>query len=302
MKHSIKLILACLLFLSACKGASQQEEGLIIVCTTGIIADCISEIVEDKATVISLMGPGVDPHLYKASQGDLIKLSKADIVIYNGLHLEGKMGHVLDNAAQNKEVIAVGDFANPEDLKEVGNESTLRDPHIWFNPELWMFCMAGVVEELQLIPGLEGINVRFEEYQEEVLAMHQSMQKLLDNELDRSKRILITSHDAFSYFGDAYYFEVRGLQGISTAAEFGIKDVTDLIDFVIERELKALFIETSVSDRNLKAVVEGAEARGYSVELGGALYSDALGNAEGSAGSYIGMIKTNIETILQGLK
>ena len=302
MRISIKWMLALLLFVTACSSSNQQKEGLVIVCTTGIIADCISEIVQENATVVSLMGPGVDPHLYKASQGDLIKLSEADVVIYNGLHLEGKMGQVLENAAKSKEVISVGDFANDQDLKKVGDGSSLRDPHIWFNPELWMFCMEGVVEELQLIKGLEGVGARFEEYRKEVLAMHETMTELLNAELDSSERVLITSHDAFSYFGDAYGFEVRGLQGISTAAEFGIKDVTELIDFVIELKLKAVFIETSVSDRNLKAVVEGAEARGYDIKLGGALYSDALGDAEGPAGSYIGMIKANIQTIIEGLK
>jgi manganese/zinc/iron transport system substrate-binding protein len=280
------------------------DDGKItIVTTTGIVGDCVREIVGDKAEVISLMGAGVDPHLYKASQGDIAKLSSADIIIYNGLHLEGKMAQMLENYGKQKQAFAIGNYISKSDLKRVDSNSDLVDPHVWFNPKLWMQGLGGVAKELDKIDGLSGTLVNFEAYRKRVEALELELNEGLDSTLvEQGQRILITSHDAFEYFGDAFHFKVRGLQGISTAAEYGAKDVKDLIDFIIENKIKSVFIETSVSDKNLKAVIEGAKARGYNLKIGGTLYSDALGEANTNAGSYIGMLQANINTIIEGLK
>ncbi len=294
--------LGALFLLSTCTKIDDGNNKMLIVTTTGIIGDCISEIVGEKANVISIMGPGVDPHLYKASQGDLEKLARADVILYNGLHLEGKMGQVLKKAGKDKVILAMGDFAPTDRLKRVDKESELVDPHIWFHPDLWMNCLKGLVSQLNKVDGLQGIDSSYQIYNQKVRKSFDSLRISLDEALDQDSRILITSHDAFSYFGDAFGFEVRGLQGISTAAEFGIRDVADLIDFIIDNKVKSVFIETSVSDKNLRSVVEGAEARNNKLKIGGTLYSDALGESNGPAGSYIGMLEQNVSTIIMGLK
>lgn len=304
MKNYFILVLIFGLICSTigCGPAEQESAKPVIVTTTGIIADCIRNIVGDKAEVLSIMGAGVDPHLYKASQGDLEKLSKADVIIYNGLHLEGKMAQVLSKMSANKLAIAVGDYADPDELKRADAQSDLYDPHIWFNPELWMNSMQGVCFELEKVEGIGSLDSSFAAYYSKVMTSQKKLLLELDSLLADSQRILITSHDAFEYFGDAFRFKVRGLQGISTAAEYGIKDVSNLISFVVDNKVKAVFIETSVSDKNLRSVVEGAKARNYELKIGGTLYSDALGADGTKEGTYIGMIEANVRTIIQGLK
>lgn len=303
MINKLKFLLLTLsVVMFSCNSTQEDSSSIKIVTTTGIIGDCIKEIIGDRAEVESLMGAGVDPHLYKASQGDLQKLTRADVIVYNGLHLEGKMAAVLSKMGNSKVAIAVGDHAPDSLLKRVDQESELRDPHIWFDPVLWMDCMEGVVKELSKMQGLEDIMDSYVEYRVEVMEKHRELQEKLDNELPSAKRILITSHDAFEYFGDAYGFRVRGLQGISTAAEYGIKDVQDLIGFVMENDISAVFIETSVSDKNLKAVVSGAKAQNFELKIGGTLYSDALGEDGTPSGTYIGMLESNVNTIISGLK
>lgn len=288
--------------LFSCSPQEKSNEKIQIVTTTGIIGNCLQEIIGDKADVVSLMGAGVDPHLYKASQGDLRMLSSADVIVYNGLHLEGKMSQVLSKMSNSRVAISVGSFAADSLLKRVDEKSELRDPHIWFNPILWLNCLDGVVNELKQMEGLEDIDEGFEIYKAKVLAKHNELVAKLNAELPPEKRILITSHDAFEYFGDAYGFQVRGLQGISTAAEYGVKDVQDLIAYVIENKVKAVFIETSVSDKNLRSVVAGAQAQDFQLMIGGTLYSDALGEDGTSAGTYTGMLESNVNTIIEGLK
>lgn len=281
----------------------QANQKITILATTGVVGDCVREIVGDKAIVISLMGAGVDPHLYRASQGDIEKLTNADIIVYNGLHLEGKMAQMLENYATQKPIFAIGDYLPKQDLKRVDKTSDLLDPHIWLSPQLWLKGLGGVAKELDKMEGLEGTLQAYEIYKDTIQAATQRLEDELAHQLpDSSKRLLITSHDAFSYFGDAFGFEVRGLQGISTAAEYGTKDVKLLIDFIIERGVKSVFVETSVSDKNLKAVLEGARARGYNITIGGQLYSDALGAANTPAGTYQGMLGVNVATIIAGLK
>jgi manganese/zinc/iron transport system substrate-binding protein len=294
-------IVAFLIILGGCS-KGPKSDGITIVTTTGIVGDCIRNIVPKEGTVLPLMGAGVDPHLYKASQGDIAKLAGADIIVYNGLHLEGKMAKMLENYAKQKKVFSLGSYIDKTKLKRVDETSDLVDPHIWFNPEIWLEGLQGVAAELSKIKGLDSTAIRCEKYANDIKANVKVLSINLDTSLSHEKRILITSHDAFEYFGDAFSFEVRGLQGISTAAEYGAKDVKDLIDFIIDRKVKAVFVETSVSDKNLRAVIEGANARDYKLEIGGILYSDALGQDGTPEGTYMGMLEANIYTVIEGLK
>ena len=290
------------IMMNSCSIKNAKNKQLTIVTTTGIIGDCVSQIVGEQAKVISIMGAGVDPHLYKASQGDIAKLSQADIIVYNGLHLEGKMAQMLENFSKTKPVFSVGDYIEKTDLKEVDKTSDLVDPHVWFSPNLWIDGLGGVALELDKLEGLDSIIERYKSYALEIKSTQTMLQKLLDKNLDSNERILITSHDAFEYFGDAFKFKVRGLQGISTTAEYGTKDIKDLTDFIIDNKIKSVFVETSVPNKNLEAVVASAQARDYSIRIGGTLYSDALGEKNTSAGTYKGMLISNVQTIIKGLK
>ena len=300
--NKISVLVIATIMMNSCSIKNAKNKQLTIVTTTGIIGDCVSQIVGEQAKVISIMGAGVDPHLYKASQGDIAKLSQADIIVYNGLHLECKMAQMLENFSKTKPVFSVGDYIEKTDLKEVDKTSDLVDPHVWFSPNLWIDGLGGVALELDKLEGLDSIIERYKSYALEIKSTQTMLQKLLDKNLDSNERILITSHDAFEYFGDAFKFKVRGLQGISTTAEYGTKDIKDLTDFIINNNIKSVFVETSVPNKNLEAVVASAQARDYSIRIGGTLYSDALGEKNTSAGTYKGMLISNVQTIIKGLK
>jgi manganese/zinc/iron transport system substrate-binding protein len=266
-----------------------------------MIADAVANIVGDHAEVISLMGPGVDPHLYKATQGDLQKLTDADIVFYNGLHLEGKMGEVLEKLARTKTVVAVGGEIEESRLRTVTNN--IHDPHIWFNVDLWKEAVQVAAKTLISKDSVHANDYKLNttSYLMQLDSLHTSIIEQV-KEIPKTQRVLITAHDAFGYFGDAYGVEVRGLQGISTVAEFGLKDVTELVDFIIERKIKAIFVETSVSEKSINAVIEGCQQQNWNVRIGGSLYSDAMGPAGTPEGTYIGMVSKNVETIVSSLK
>ena len=300
--NKISVLVIATIMMNSCSIKNAKNKQLTIVTTTGIIGDCVSQIVGEQAKVISIMGAGVDPHLYKASQGDIAKLSQADIIVYNGLHLEGKMAQMLENFSKTKPVFSVGDYIEKTDLKEVDKTSDLVDPHVWFSPNLWIDGLGGVALELDKLEGLDSIIERYKSYALEIKSTQTMLQKLLDKNLDSNERILITSHDAFEYFVDAFKFKVRGLQGISTTAEYGTKDIKDLTDFIINNNIKSVFVETSVPNINLEAVVSSAQARDYSIRIGGTLYSDSLGEKNTTAGTYKGMLISNVQTIIKGLK
>ena len=300
--NKISVLVIATIMMNSCSIKNAKNKQLTIVTTTGIIGDCVSQIVGEQAKVISIMGAGVDPHLYKASQGDIAKLSQADIIVYNGLHLEGKMAQMLENFSKTKPVFSVGDYIEKTDLKEVDKTSDLVDPHVWFSPNLWIDGLGGVALELDKLEGLDSIIERYKSYALEIKSTQTMLQKLLDKNLDSNERILITSHDAFEYFGDAFKFKVRGLQGISTTAEYGTKDIKDITDFIINHKIKSVFVETSVPNKNLEAVVASAQARDYNIRIGGTLYSDALGEKNTPAGTYEGMLISNVQTIIKGLK
>ena len=298
--------LSILLALSSCK---EKKEGnssngkLKIVTTTGMIKDAVTHVAGDRVDVVALMGPGVDPHLYKATQGDLGKLTDADIVFYNGLHLEGKMGEVFEKLALQKTVVAVSASIEDTLLRAVPGFQGAHDPHIWFDVKLWENAVRQVSKTLQANDSANAAyySINEKKYIAQLDSLDDAVRKHLQD-VPAAQRVLITAHDAFGYYGDAYQVEVRGLQGISTMSEFGLKDVTDLVNFIITKKIKAIFVETSVSQKSIEAVVEGCKQKGWNVKIGGSLYSDAMG-AEGTPdGTYIGMVNANTNTIVNALK
>jgi manganese/zinc/iron transport system substrate-binding protein len=305
-KLMVKLFCGIIVFglLISCqikKYERDYSKKLKVVTTTGIIADVVSNIVGDKADVESLMGAGVDPHLYKASHGDLEKLTSADLVFYNGLHLEGKMGEVLEKLAKVKPVIAVSADMDKKLFTKTGEHSY--DPHIWFNVNLWSNTVPKIRKELIIADSSNAPTyVKNSAHYFQRLDSLDKAVKIQIQTIPDPQRVLITAHDAFGYFGKRYGIEVRGLQGISTLSEFGLNDITSLVDFIAERKIKSVFIETSVSEKAINAVVEGCRSRGHQIRIGGSLYSDALGKAGTPEGTYIGMVGKNVEVIVKGLK
>jgi manganese/zinc/iron transport system substrate-binding protein len=304
MKHLVPALTALFLFAAACETKQKLKNNrLTIVTTTGMIKDAVEQVTAGNAEVIALMGPGVDPHLYKATQGDLDKLTSADIIFYNGLHLEGKMGEVLEKLSRVKPVIAVTAELPDSLLREVPGFEGIRDPHVWFDVQLWKRAVHSISNAMQQYDSLgkEAYQLAATRYAQKLDSLHQSVTQRIQDVPD-GQRVLITAHDAFGYFGAAYGIDVRGLQGISTQSEFGLRDVTELVDFIISRKIKAIFVETSVSEKSIAAVMEGCRQKGWNVSIGGSLYSDAMGTEGTPEGTYLGMVHKNVDTIVNALK
>lgn len=305
MKRTILILLVISFF--ACNNSTDKKTNTYkkksIVCTTGMLGDIVKNIVKDHYEVITLMGPGVDPHLYKATQGDLQSLSKADIIVYNGLHLEGKMGEVFEKLENRKHIIVAANAIPESDLINNTDFEGAHDPHLWFDVALWKQVVQYVGDEITEFSDTlnSDIKINTKAYSSSLNQLEETVVSTI-NELDSSKRVLITAHDAFGYFGRAYGFEVKGLQGISTVSEYGLKDVSNLVNFITDRNIKAVFVESSVSDRALKAVIEGCKARNHEVVIGGTLFSDAMGEENTQEGTYIGMVKYNVSTIVNSLR
>ena len=300
----LPLLLVLWLF-TGCQVDPDQTFGdkIRVVTTTGMIADAVINIAGDTLEVEALMGPGVDPHLYKATQGDLKKLTTADLILYNGLLLEGKMGEVLEKLGRIKPVIAVGSAIDTTQLLGSPLFHNAHDPHIWFDVSLWKQVVNKINKSLQELDPVnsEYYNRNSENYLLRLDSLHLEVKSQIAR-VPPEQRVLITAHDAFEYFGRAYNIEVRGLQGLSTLTEFGLKDVTDLVRFIIDRQIKAVFIETSISERSIQAVVEGCRHKGHNVRIGGSLFSDAMGDKNTAEGTYIGMVNANVQIITQALK
>lgn len=301
----VTLLTACWLLFSCQEGKQQAErdEEIKIVCTTGMLGDLVQNLISNQAEVSSLMGPGVDPHLYKASQGDLKKLSEADIIIYNGLHLEGKMGEIFKKLSNRKTILVAAEAIDQDLLINSTEFQGAYDPHIWFDLQLWKKVATHLAQELSKENAFkaDSIQHRLKNYAFKLDSLDGWVKEQV-LQIDSSKRVLITAHDAFGYFGKAYQIEVKGLQGISTVSEYGLRDVSDLVNFISERKIRSVFVESSVSDRSLKAVIEGCRAKGHEVEIGGTLFSDAMGERGTEEGTYIGMVKYNVNTIVEGLQ
>lgn len=306
-------LLFCIIFTQSCQPNSSDKTNnkaasttLNIVATTGMVADAVQNIVQDKAEVKALMGPGVDPHLYKATQGDLTKLTKADIVFYNGLHLEGKMQEIFEKMGRTKSVYALTDGLNNSNLKSLGEEATdkyIYDPHVWFNVDLWSKTLKGIAEQLSKADtkNADFYKANYLSYEKSLQELHQTVIQKIKT-LPTEQRTLITSHDAFGYMADAYGLEVKALQGINTADEFGLQDVKQLVDFIVEKKLKSIFVESSVPRKPIEAVVAGCKDKGHNVTIGGELFSDAMGASGTTEGTYIGMVNHNVNTIVNALK
>ncbi|WP_207430553.1 metal ABC transporter solute-binding protein, Zn/Mn family [Sabulibacter ruber] len=298
-----------LLLLTACEpentpGARAHQQGkLYIVTTTGILRDAVANVVGDQAVVQALMGPGVDPHLYKAALGDLQTLREADIIIYNGLHLEGKMGEVLEKVSRQKKVWAAAEGVPEAQLRKTPEFQDSYDPHIWFDVQLWSQAVEHLSRKLQEQDQAHATQYQAntQRYKSQLDSLHQWTTKEIAS-IPAQQRILITAHDAFGYFGRAYQIQVQGLQGISTVSEFGLQDVSSLVNFIVSRKVKAVFVESSVSQKAIEAVLEGCRQKGHEVKLGGTLYSDALGEAGGPAGTYMGMVRANVTKIVSALR
>lgn len=299
------LLLAALLAGCSGSGSAQgvSEDGkLLVTATTGMIADAAAEIGGEFVEVTTLMGPGVDPHLFKASQGDIRKLDRAKVVFYGGLHLEGNMERILEKMALRKTVVAVTDHMPRERL--IGTENSEEfDPHVWFDVDLWTAAAEHMRDTLIAADPANEAAYR-EQGKRYVRELEQLdayvKQRML--EIPEEGRVLVTAHDAFGYFGQAYGVEVVGLQGISTAAEFGARDVSTLRDYLVERNIKAVFVESSLPARSMEAIVAGAARQGHEVRIGGELFSDAMGEPGTPEGTYIGMIRHNADTIAEALK
>lgn len=309
MKRVLVLILLTSFLLAACKTSPGESAGPIgdrkirVVTTTGMIADVVKNVGGDRVSVEALMGPGVDPHLYKASEGDVIRLQEADVVFYNGLHLEAQMGKVLERLNEfGKRTVAVTDKIDRSLLESPPAFAGNYDPHVWFDVTMWMKTVDQVKETLiEMDPAHTAeYEVNAEVYLKELEALHQYV---LDQAgtIPADQRVLITAHDAFNYFGRAYGFDVRGLQGISTEAQAGTADVQELASFIAEKQIPAIFVESSVPQRNVEAVQAAVQAKGFDVQIGGSLYSDAMGTAGTPDGTYIGMVRHNIDTIVKAL-
>jgi len=296
------LVFLCLL--SACKWRESELEGKFrITTTTNILADGVRMLVRDSAVVTPLMATGVDPHLYKASQRDLDLLFNADLVIFHGLHLEGKMTDVLDKFSRTNEVIDQGKLVPPDLLVTDPDFAGSVDPHIWFDVSLWNQALTAIADGLiEKKPAWKDyITKNLQDYQRSLDSLHLETESRI-GALAEQGQVLITAHDAFSYFGRAYQIEVKGLQGLSTLSEPGLRDVSDLVGFIISHRIKAIFAEQSISPKALEAVVEGCRRRNHTVKLAGPLYTDSLGEPQGEAGTYIGMVRSNVNMIVENLK
>lgn len=313
MKQKIKGLLGAVLSLSlllagcSAPGAdteSTEDKLLNVVATTTMLADLSNIIGGERVTVDGLMGPGIDPHLYQASEGDVSLMQKADIVIYNGLHLEGKMGEIFKNlSGQESNVICIEDGLDESKLLASEADSSAHDPHIWFDVSLWKEAAKTVAAGLSKADpdGKEDYETNLESYLKELDETDTYIRNRAA-ELSEEQRVLVTAHDAFQYFGKAYGFEVRGLQGISTDAEAGTADVSALADFIVERQIKAIFVESSVPPKTIEALQAAVKAKNFDVAIGGELYSDSLGDAEAGTDTYILTVKANIDTIVDALK
>ena len=303
MKQLILLVLLSV-SLVGCKDTRPKDGKFHIVTTTSMITDLVQNIGGDKVAVQGLMGAGVDPHLYKASEGDVSKLFNANMIIYSGLHLEGKLVEVFEKMKRQKiKTIAVSDALDKKELIGSTLFASNYDPHIWFDVKNWE--QITIYVEKQLSEALP----EHKEYFKANAAIYLEKLKVLKQEIEaeiatlpEDKRRLVTAHDAFNYFGKAYKFDVVGLQGLSTATEAGVQDVQKTATYIIDHKVKAVFIESSVPRRTVEALQAAVNSKNHEVVIGGTLFSDALGNPGTPEGTYIGMFKFNVHTIVNALK
>lgn len=275
---------------------------LSIVATTGMIADTARRIGGAHVTVQALMGPGVDPHAYRQTRSDIVAMTRADMVLWHGLYLEAQMEDFLIDLARRRVSIPVADALSKELLISHADYDGRYDPHVWMVPDLWSHVARRI--EAVLIEAMPenaaDIAANAMQFQAELVKLQSYGTTTLASVPERT-RVLLTAHDAFGYFGRAFGFEVIGIQGISTESEAGLNRISKLVDLLVERDISAAFVETSVSDRNIRALVEGTAAKGHKLSIGGELFSDAMGPNGTYEATYIGMIDHNITTVAGAL-
>ncbi len=284
--------------------AAPERRPYTVLATVGMISDIVQRVAGDHAAVQTLISHGVDPHLYKPTRNDALLLQSADVVFYNGLNLEGKMMEILQKfRSSGKTVIAVAEPIVSKNVPMLREDSSQEpDPHVWMDVAAWKVAVEVVRDALVAFDPQHS-----EDYRKNCTTYLAELDELdayartVISSIPESKRVLITAHDAFQYFGRAYAIQVRGIQGVSTDSEAGLKDVEELVDFIVERQVPAIFVESSVAEKNVLALIEGAKARGFSVSLGGELFSDAMGMPGTYEGTYIGMIDHNVTTIARAL-
>ncbi len=271
-----------------------------IVATTAMIGEPVARIVGDRGRVETLMGEGVDPHLYRPTRSDIARLTRADVILYNGLALEAQLLRPIEQLGARKPVLAIAETIAPDQWRAY--DGGPGDPHVWMDPVLWRQALEAAIAFLSQhhpahAPALRDAAARYFTDLERLDAYAREAMATIPKEA----RILVTAHDAFSYFGARYDIEVRGILGISTESEAGLKAIEDLVDLIVSRSVKAVFVESSVNEQQIRALIEGAAARGHQVSLGGTLFSDAMGPAGTYEGTYLGMIDHNVTTIVRAL-
>ncbi|MCP4315648.1 MAG: zinc ABC transporter solute-binding protein [Hyphomicrobiales bacterium] len=295
-------ILAALLAFALPATGARAADKLKLVATVSMIGDAVTAIAGDRAEITTLMGEGVDPHLYRQTQSDIAAMVRADAVFWNGLYLEAQLEEFLEKLAGRKPVYAIGE-AVPDNERIASITYTDRyDPHIWMTPELWHYAVKAARDSLiELDPeGADIYKTNTEAYLNEMKELATFARRSLET-VPQDKRVLVTAHDAFGYFGRTYDFEVVGIQGLSTESEAGLQRVDEIVSLIVDRNIRAIFVETSVPERNVRALIEGAAARGHAVVVGGQLFSDAMGSAGTYTGTYIGMIDSNVTVITNAL-
>lgn len=308
-KFTLKLFTALTLLFplfGSFTGQAAAQETINVVTTTTHLTDLVQDIGGDRVEVTGLMGPGVDPHGYTPSPSDIQLLADADLIGHNGLHLEAMFTDVfagMESAGSN--IFALEEIVSEEDLLdfEFEGKDLEQDPHIWFDINIWKNAAQLVAAELTALDSESGeyFQTNLDEYIANLDELDAYIQERVE-EIPEESRYLITAHDAFGYFGANYGFEVVGIQGLNSQTEAGTGDIAAVADLVLENNINAAFIESSVPDRNMQALVEAVAAEGGELEIGGVLFSDALGTDEENAGNYFDAYRTNIDTIVDGLK
>ena len=301
----LSLVMMFFIMLISCGKLKEKPHSagkIRVTTTTTMLTDLVKTIGGDKVEVTGLMGEGVDPHLYSASAGDIEKLANADVIVYGGLHLEGKMTEVFEKLSTlDKAILNVGSKLDKKKVHLIDGKTP--DPHVWFNTEMWETEARAVAIELGKFDAKnkDYYMKNFENYKIQLDELTNYVKKRIE-EIPPKSRVLVTAHDAFNYFGEQFGLEVRAIQGVSTDSETGTKNISDLANFIAERNIKAVFVESSVPKKSIEALQEAVKARGKEIKIGGELYSDSLGDKQHNAETYIKTVKANADTIVNALK
>jgi len=294
-------LIAVFMLAAGAPGAAASDKAKIVA-TTGMIADAARQIGGELVEVRALMGPGVDPHAYRQTRSDILAMTKADAVLWHGLYLEAQMEDFMQKLGKKRFVVAVAERIGKDRLLGHDDYDDKFDPHVWMNPDIWADVVMAIRDALiEVLPEEKAALTANADLHIEELKELAAYAKEVLSTVPGESRFLISAHDAFNYFGEAYGFDVIGIQGISTESEAGLHRVAELVDLLVDRKVSAVFVESSVSDRSIRALIEGAAAKGQTVEIGGSLFSDAMGSDGTYEGTYLGMIDHNSTTISRAL-